>query len=426
MRIELLPPEVKSRISSGEVIEGPAEVVKELLENSLDAGATSIVLEVVKGGKRFISVADNGMGIHPQDMEKAILSGATSKLKSLEDLYRIRTYGYRGEALHAIASVSRLILRSRYFQEEHGFELVVEGGRVISSKPVGMQVGTQVEVYNLFYNVPLRRNFLSREDTERARIYKVFKALALANPHVAFRVVSEGKEAYRLKPAGSMKERVEELLEEKVEELSFEDGPIRISMFISLKQTRGELYLFINRRHVRNRNLTEYIKSLVGGKKLCVCSVEMPSYMVDVNMHPKKTEVKLHKENLVKELLRRAVGRRNYYSLPALKQEPARYVFEPELIGIIDDTLIVAKYGDYIYFFDQHLLSERYHYELGKEADTACRSSCKAGDRLTRVQAQELLQRWLHFENKEVCPHGRPIYYRIYLGELYKKLGRGY
>ncbi len=423
MRINLLPEEVKSRIASGEVIEGPAECVKELMENSLDAEATKVEVEIIKGGKRYIAVRDNGVGIPSEDIKKAILSGATSKIRSLEDLQSINTYGFRGEALHAISLVSRLILRSRFYQEEVGREIRVEGGRVVSEREVGMPVGTHVEVYDLFYNLPLRKAFLKKEDVERRRIYRVFKALALANPSVAFRLEAEGKEVFNFKAVKDLKDRVEEVFEERFEHLSGEEGPFKVDLFLS--DRAKDHFLFVNRRPVSNEALMDYIRRSVD-KKSCLCYIYAPPYLVDVNVHPKKTEVRILREGKLKELIGRLLSNRHLTGL-SLRQKSKEYTLEPELIGIIDNTLIVARYGDYLYFFDQHLLAERYNYEVkGLAPERACRASIKAGDRIDERMAKELLKRWISFENKEVCPHGRPMYYRIYLGDLYKKLGREY
>jgi len=426
MRINLLPEEVKSHISSGEVIEGPAECVKELMENSLDAGATFVDVEVIKGGKRYISVRDNGVGIPSEDIHKTIMSGATSKIRSLEDLQSLSTYGFRGEALHSISLVSKMVLRSRFFQEELGKEIRVEGGKVVSEKLVGMPVGTHVEVYDLFYNAPLRIAFLGKEDTERRKIYKVFKALALANPKTSFRLRAEGKEIYHLKPAVDIKERAEELLQNKLEHITREEDHLRVDLLISVNREGRDIFLFVNGRPVQNKSLSEYVRKTWGKAGLVLCYVRVPPYLLDVNVHPKKTEVKILKEGNVKNLIKSFLETRHRHIPAMLSQKKAEYKTEPELIGIIDNTLIVAKLGDYLYFFDQHLLSERYNYEVLKmEEDRACRSSIKAGDRLDQNKARELLNLWLSFENKEVCPHGRPIYYRIYLGDIYKKLQRG-
>ncbi|MFN3870070.1 MAG: DNA mismatch repair endonuclease MutL [Aquificaceae bacterium] len=426
MHINLLPEEVKSKIASGEVIEGPAECVKELLENSLDAMATRIEVDIVKGGKRFIQVKDNGVGIPSEDIKKAILSGATSKIRGIEDLQNLNTYGFRGEALHAISLVSKLLLRSRFYQEEVGREIRVEAGKVVGERLVGMPVGTHVEVYELFYNLPVRRNFLKKEDVERKRIYKIVKTLALANPSVAFVLRAEGKEVLNLKPSNHLINRVEEVFDKRFEHISREEEVFKIDLFLSLEEGEGHL-LFINKRPVYNKELLDFLKRSVGKKRLCLCYLWMPPYMIDVNIHPKKTEVKVQKEGKIKELIKESLGERHRYVPAFIKQKVKNYMVEPEFIGIIDKTIIVAKYGDYLYFFDQHLLSERYNYEVkGKGEESACKGAIKAGDEINERFAKELLRSWLNFENKEVCPHGRPLYYRVYLGDIYKGLQRNY
>ncbi len=425
MRINLLPEEVKNRIASGEVIEGPAECVKELIENSLDAGATLVEVEITKGGKRYIGVRDNGVGIPSEDINKAVMSGATSKLISIEDLQSLSTYGFRGEALHAISLVSKMVLRSRFFQEEVGKEIRLEGGRVVSERAVGMSVGTHVEVYDLFYNMPVRGAFLGREDTERRKVYRVLKALALANPKTSFRLRAEGREIYHLKPAQNIKERAEELFQTKLEHITREEGPFRVDLLISVDGRGKDFFLFVNGRPVQNKGLSEHIRKIYGRVGLLLCYVYLPPYLLDINIHPKKTEVKILKEGKIRSIIKSSFELRHSYSPALLRQRGKEYKIEPELIGIIDNTIIVAKFGEYLYFFDQHLLSERYNYEVLKmDAEKACRLSIKAGDKLDERRAKDLLNLWLSFENKETCPHGRPLYYRIYLGEIYKRLQR--
>ena len=423
--INILPDEVKSKIASGEVIEGPAEVVKELVENSLDAGATRIEIEVIKGGKRFIQVKDNGMGIPSEDIEKAILSGATSKITSLEDLQKLYTYGFRGEALHSISIVSRMTLRSRFYQEDSGKEIKVESGNIISRKEVGMPVGTHIEVYDLFYNLPVRRNFLAKEDVEKRKILKIVKTLALTNPSVSFILKSEDKEIINLRFTNNLKDRIENIFEHNFEYLSVEETPFKIDLFIASKKASGT-YLYINKRPVYNKELIEFLQKTI--RNLCICYIELPPYLIDVNIHPKKYEVKILKENKIKDFIKKALGRKHEITISVLKNNKTSNLnFDFEVIGIIDNTLIVVKYLDYLYFFDLHLLSERYNHEIVKKSiEEACKTALKAGEKIDVTKAKELVKNWFEFENKETCPHGRPIYYRMYLGDIYKQIGRNY
>ncbi len=424
MFVKILPPEVRSRIAAGEVIESPTDVVKELVENSLDAKATRVEVEIHKGGKRLIRVQDNGTGIHPEDIEKVILQGTTSKIENEEDLLKITTYGFRGEALHSISSVSKFTLRSRYFQEKEGWEIRVEGGKPLGKEKVGMPVGTEVEVRELFYNLPVRKKFLKKEDTERRKILELIKEYALVNPEVEFILFAEGKEKLNLKRS-SLKKRVEELFETPVEELSEEREGVRLRTFIARNQRQGKYYLFINSRPVQNKNLKEYLRKAFGYKTLVVLFAEMPPFMVDFNVHPKKKEVKIMKERKFLELIRELAGRkREFVEIPKLSQSTATYESTYEILGQLNNTIILVKSGGYLYFIDQHLLDERINYEKTGDENVACRISVKAGEKLSEEKIKEMIKAWRNLENPHVCPHGRPIYYRLPLREIYEKLGR--
>jgi DNA mismatch repair protein MutL len=424
MFVQSLPLEVIQKISAGEVIESPVDCVKELVENSLDAKSSRVDVEIIKGGKRYISVRDNGTGIHRDDMEKVIQRWSTSKIKDVSDLLSITSFGFRGEALYAVAMVSRLVIRSRFFQDQLGIKMRVEDGKVLEKQEIGMQIGTCVEVYDLFYNLPVRLRFLKKEDTERNRIIKLMKEYALSKWDVHFTLTSNGRKVFDLYPCQDVKERVELLFGQKFEERKNSKDGVSVSLYTSLENTRGEIYLFVNSRPVQNRNLLEYIRKTVGHKKVCVCYIDLPAYMVDVNVHPKKREVRIYKERLVKELIRELFKKTPSYFNFVLAQEKASYTPNVEIIGIIDKTLILAKIGDYLYFFDQHLLSERLLYEASGDLIASCKGALKAGDDMSKDAALELVRAWLNFENKEVCPHGRPIYYRLYIGDIYKNLDR--
>ncbi len=423
MFVYTLPEEVISKISAGEVIESPADCVKELVENALDASSSRIDVEMLKGGKRYICVRDNGTGIHREDAHKVVQRWTTSKIKDMSDLMSISSYGFRGEALYAISTVSRMIIKSRFFQDEIGIKMEVEGGKVINKQEIGMPVGTCVEVYDLFYNLPVRLKFLKKEDTERNKIIKLIKEYALSNWNVHFTLHSNGRKVLDLYPCEDKKERIEALFGCKFEERSLEKNSINISLYTSLESSRGEIYIFVNSRPVHNKNLLEYIRKVVGYKKICVCYIELPPYMVDVNVHPKKREVRIYKENIIKEMIKELFRRQEWYPF-RLAQERAYYLPTPVVIDIIDNTLILARIGDYLYFFDQHLLSERILYEKTREVERSCASAIKAGKAISKEEAKELVKAWMSLENREVCPHGRPMYYRLYLGDIYKSLDR--
>jgi DNA mismatch repair protein MutL len=424
MFVRILPPEVRSRIAAGEVIESPADVVKELLENSLDANATHIEVEVSKGGKSFISVRDNGTGIHPEDIDKVFLEGATSKIETEEDLLNVQTYGFRGEALHSIASVSRLVIKSRYFQELEGWRISVEGGRLVSKEKVGMPVGTEVQVMDLFFNLPPRRRSLKREDTERNRVLETVREYAFVRPEVSFRVFSNGREVLNL-PKSDLRERFRILTGLMPEEVLREREGVRIRALIVRNVERGRIYLFVNRRPVKNRSLKEFLRKVLGYKTLAAVFLEVPTFLVDPNVHPKKREVRLQRERVLLSAVREALSGRETLARPdTLAQRIPPYSAGPRVVGQVRDTLIVAEIGDYLYFFDQHLLAERINYERTGKEEEACRSSLKAGERLSREDMEDLLKSWGDLENPHVCPHGRPLYYRVHLKDIYRKLGR--
>lgn len=423
MFVHTLPLEVREKISAGEVIESPVDCVKELVENALDANSSRVDVEILKGGKRYISVKDNGTGIHKEDMERVIQRWSTSKIKDVSDLMHISSFGFRGEALHSIATVSRMIIKSRFFQDDTGVRMEVEGGKVLDKREIGMQTGTCVEVYDLFYNLPVRLKFLKKEDTERNRIIKLLKEYALSRWDVHFTLHSNGRKIFDLYPSEDRKERVQMIFRQKFEDRKITKESVTVSVYTSLQSLRGEIYIFVNSRPVQNRNLIEYVRKAVGYKKICVCYIDLPSYMVDVNVHPKKREVRIYRENLIKEMIREIFKKEVWYPF-VLAQDTKTYKPTPEIIGIIDSTLILARIGDYIYFFDQHLLSESVIYESTNDASASCRASLKAGERVSKEEALKLVQAWMNLENREVCPHGRPLYYKLYLGDIYKSLDR--
>ncbi len=424
MFVHLLPEEIRRLISAGEVIENPADCVKELVENSLDAQAKRVEVEIVKGGKRYISVKDDGLGIHPEDIDKVILEHATSKIRSVEDLSHLQTYGFRGEALSSIAKVSRMVISSRFYTEDKGRNIKVEGGIVKEKKTVGMPVGTRVEVFDLFYNLPARLKFLRSEDTERSRVIKIFKEYAIARPDVHLLLVSNGKELYNLPPVEDPRQRLSHMFGVPFEEFSHEDTFVRLRFFLSVHSIKGEVHTFVNSRPIYNKNLNEFVRKIAGYKKVAVCSMELPPYAVDFNVHPKKREVKIYRERKLLQAIANILRKPTSVSL--LKQPFEGYRPEPVLMGILDDTVAIARVGDFLYFFDIHLLLERLNYEAGMDESRACRLAHKSGGMLEKEELSKLLKTLMDFSNPEVCPHGRPIYYKIYLGDIYKKLGRSF
>ncbi|MBL9091853.1 MAG: DNA mismatch repair endonuclease MutL [Planctomycetaceae bacterium] len=306
MPILRLPTSVVNKIAAGEVIERPASVVKELTENSLDAGATRIEVSVEQGGMDLVRVADDGCGIPRDELPLAVASHATSKLVDADDLFRVHTFGFRGEALASIAEVSRFSLRSRTHGDDGGWELEVVGGQSGEIVPCGMSPGTTIEIRNLFYNTPVRRKFMRSSQTEMGHVTEAFTRLALANPHVRFTLRHNERTVYDLPADQDIPSRIglffgDDLARDLIP-IESADGEIRISGFVARpSQSRSHprmQYLFLNGRYIRDRSLqhalTEAYRGLLltGRYPISFLKLDMPAEAVDVNVHPTKLEVR--------------------------------------------------------------------------------------------------------------------------------------
>jgi DNA mismatch repair protein MutL len=321
-KIKVLPDSLANKIAAGEVVERPASVVKELLENALDAGARSINIEIEDGGKKLIRVVDDGEGMTRDDAIIAFERHATSKLRSADDLEAINTLGFRGEALPSIAAVSRLFLRTKTAHDNEGTEVEFNGGKLIAVRDIAWPGGSEVEVRDLFFNIPARRKFLKSDATESFHIANLVQHYALANPQLAFLLVNNGRDVIRVTPANSLKERAYQVLGaallEKLVEVDAEANGLRVSGFASNPQeqrsSRDAQYLFINRRFVRDqligRALTEAYRSMMpsGYYPAAVLFIEAPHSEVDVNVHPAKTEVRFLHEGAVLAFVRDSVS----------------------------------------------------------------------------------------------------------------------
>jgi DNA mismatch repair protein MutL len=314
--IHILPEQVASQIAAGEVVERPASAVKELIENSLDAGARSISIEVEGGGQRLIAVADDGGGMSREDAILSLRRHATSKIRDASDLSAIRTMGFRGEALASIASVSRLTLKTRRADAAHGIELNADGGEIGAAGECAMGPGTRIEVRELFFNTPARLKFLKTLVTEQAAIAEAIQRLALANHAIAFRLTADGRVIYDLPRAGSLLERFRQLFGDRLAAgmLPFElvRGGARAHGLAAQSQSSFPsarmVFSFVNRRAVRDRMLARtvaqaYQTLLPRGRHPAVALfVELGPEQVDVNVHPMKTEVRFRNSGAVFEL----------------------------------------------------------------------------------------------------------------------------
>jgi DNA mismatch repair protein MutL len=318
-RIQRLPPALANQIAAGEVVERPASVVKELVENALDAGATRVAIAVDFGGKKLIAVEDDGEGMSPEDAELSIERHATSKIRSAADLAAIHTLGFRGEALPSIASVSRFRLRTRRRGAIAGTEIRVDGGRVTSVAETGAPEGTLVEVCDLFFNLPARRKFLKADTAETAQVSRLATQLALGYPDIGFVLRSGGRVLLEAPPAGSHEERFYQIYGDRPDLVPVvkEAAGLRVRGFVAALgeqgPARGPQHVFVNQRIVRDRTIAHAIQQAYSVATIKERSPEVHLFIelapdrVDVNVHPTKAEVRFLDQGLVHEVLRRAI-----------------------------------------------------------------------------------------------------------------------
>src|SRR5215471_17297182 len=321
-RIRVLPPELADQIAAGEVVERPASVVKELVENALDAGARRVDVEVAAGGRRLIRVVDDGSGMSPEDARLALRRHATSKISSADDLWGLGTFGFRGEALPSIAAVSRLTLLTRLPEAPAGFRLVVEGGVETDALPAGVAAGTHVEVRDLFFNTPARAKFLKSDGTEMANVSEAMLRLALAHPEVHFRLRQDGRVARDWPPHRDLAERVRAALAQRgagaLHEAAGVEGGHRVRAFLASPEeastTARSTFLYVGNRFVRDRALLHAVSLAYGpllekGRyPLAALFLEVPGPDVDVNVHPQKLEVRFARAQEVYAAVRHVVG----------------------------------------------------------------------------------------------------------------------
>jgi DNA mismatch repair protein MutL len=306
MPIHRLSQSLINKIAAGEVIERPASVVKELMENAVDAGATRIDVSVSQGGLEMIRIVDNGCGISPEELPLAVASHATSKISEADDLFCVGTLGFRGEALASIAEVSRCVLRSRTTDTPVGAELEVVGGTVRETTPCGCPVGTAVEVYNLFFNTPVRRKFLRTTQTEFGHVAEAFTRIAIATPHVHFTLRHNDKPVFELAAGDGSLERISRFFGRDLADallwVEGMDGDVKLSGYVAHpRQSRSHnrmQYFFLNGRFIRDRSLQHALGEayrgllLTGRYPIAFFTLHMPPEMVDVNVHPTKLEVR--------------------------------------------------------------------------------------------------------------------------------------
>src|ERR687890_1495325 len=321
-KIRVLSDHVANQIAAGEVVERPASVAKDLVENSIDAGARRVELDVEAGGRRLLRVSDDGEGMTRDDAVLAFERHATSKINSVEDLDHVSTLGFRGEALASIASVARVELVTQQAGETEGTRVLVEGGRMRDVAPAARARGTTIAVRDLFFNIPARRKFLRSEATESFHLTNLVTHYALAHPEISFTLTNNGREVLRAAPADSLRERAyqmfgDEFIESLLAVAGGYEGVGRVSGFVSAprarRTTRDAQYLFVNGRYVRDRlvarALTEGYRTVLphGVYPSALLFLEVPPEEVDVNVHPAKTEVRFRRASAVADAVREAV-----------------------------------------------------------------------------------------------------------------------
>ena len=329
-----MPPELSNKIAAGEVIQRPASVAKELLDNAIDAGADHIKLIVQQAGRTLIQVIDNGCGMSEEDARLCFERHATSKIQSIEDLFNVRTMGFRGEAMASIASISQVEMKTKRVEDDTGTLLEIWGGEEKRFEPAGVDNGTSIAVRNLFYNVPARRQFLKTDATELRHIIRVFQNSVLANTDIEFEMHADGDRIYHL-PIQSLKQRVPELFGKQYREslIPFEEKTSYVKIYGLLadpklaKKSRGEQFLFVNGRPFQHRSLSYVILSLYdtwtrqNEYPFYAIFFEMHPSQVDVNVHPAKMEVKFDDERSVIQLARSVVKKaiNEYFVVPDME-----------------------------------------------------------------------------------------------------------
>lgn len=321
MKIKVLPQDLMNQIAAGEVVERPASVVKELVENSIDAGATKISVEVEEGGQKKIRIVDNGSGMDRADAKLAFARHATSKIATADDLFKIKTLGFRGEALPSIASIAKVLLRSRLPRKISGTEVKVVGGEMKEPKEVGTPTGTVVEVVDLFYNTPARRKYLKSKETEYGHILTTVTDLALAHSAISFRLLNNKHQAFSLPEKQKLPERIKSLfgaeLARNIVPLHYQSPYLKITGYVGkpavARASREQQFLFVNDRRVENRLVA---KAAFEGYHTMLQKQEYPVYflflaldpsLVDVNVHPQKKEIRFLNQNMIYNAVKEAI-----------------------------------------------------------------------------------------------------------------------
>ena len=312
-RINLLDEHTSNKIAAGEVVERPSSVVKELVENSIDAGSKNITIEIEEGGISLIRVIDDGVGVHNLDIEKAFLPHATSKIKTVEDIYSINTLGFRGEALPSIASVSKLTFRSKPSECDFGKEIILEAGEKLSLTDIGMNNGSVMEVKDLFFNVPARRKFLKSTSREGSLINDIILRIALSNPDISFKLFNNGKKTLHTYGDGKLNNVIRTIYGKNISDhvlpFNYEDETLKVHGYIGkeiiARGSRNNESIFVNNRYIKNKTIVAAVEnafksfSTVNKFPFFVLFIDLSPDSIDVNIHPTKAEIKFKEERVI-------------------------------------------------------------------------------------------------------------------------------
>ena len=406
-----------NQIAAGEVVDNPASVIKELIENSIDAKSKSIKIFIEDGGKKSILILDDGHGMHKEDLINAFERFATSKIENEEDLENINTLGFRGEALPSISSVSKITIKSKN-NKNIGHLLEIDGGKILDSKPDSIDKGTSIHVKNLFFNVPARLKFLKKDTTEYQKILVLFKVFALSNPEISFSLYNEKKEIYHL-PSSNLESRIINIYgtdyKNSLIEVDFIQDEFKVSGYIGnlslVKKRRGNQFTFINGRYILNPLINQTVynsyDSLIsrGEFPFFLLNLKLNNSFIDVNVHPKKTEIKFKNELQIQHIVKKAVvkslkkkievipnlykPKENYNNqlidLPFneldnnsydISKETVDKMFNDTSLALSNDIKVWQIHNKYILteissgliVIDQHVAHERILYEMAKKS----------------------------------------------------------
>lgn len=372
-RINILDENTSNKIAAGEVVERSSSVVKELLENSIDAKAKNITIQIEEGGETLIKIIDDGRGIHPEDIKTAFIPHATSKISAIEDIYNINTLGFRGEALASISAISKVILSSRIASNNFGVEIFVSGGKVEYIKEVGCNVGTTIEVRDIFYNVPARKKFLKSKTRESSLIGEIVSKIALSNPEISFSYYNNNKKSLNTYGTSKQLDNIRSIYGKTIADNSiyFESHKDTLSVYGYIgteeisRKSRNNQSIFINKRFIKNRTITTAVENAyrsfltINKHPFFIVFIDIFPEYIDVNIHPTKAEIKFKDERIIYSSVFNAVHNKlkdhleGSFYLPEEKMKPSIYESSPyEKINFLKENSNSLVSNDYKYNAD--------------------------------------------------------------------------